>query len=127
MKMKMHVVVASGWRRRGGSTVIPWSSSVSNRSTVSAFLLNQVSVAANPETQPFVQAYQGELEDDNEEFAHLDHDEASLTFVGGNDFGDEGEDDDDDENEPPEVVRTRDLQEELRKVARGEKVSGRLS
>lgn len=78
-------------------------------------------LANNPETQAFVQAYRAEMEDDNEEFAHLDRDEMALHFIGENNLGDEN-DEDEEEEEPPEVVTTVQLQEELRKVARGEKV-----
>lgn len=80
-----------------------------------------MSLAGNPETQAFVEAYRAEIEDDNEEFAHLAQDEMSLTFIGGDDEG--GEEEQDDENEPPEEVSTVDLREQLRRVARGEEVS----
>lgn len=69
-----------------------------------------------------MRAYRAEIDDDNEEFAHLDHDEMSLTFIGGNDLEVEEHDEDDDENEPLEVVSADRLREELRKVARGEEV-----
>ena len=64
------------------------------------------------------------MEDDNEEFAHLAQDETSLTFIGGHENNDDPYDDDDqdDENEPPETVSAVQLQEELRRVARGEEV-----
>lgn len=79
-------------------------------------------VARNPATEAFVKAYQADIEDDNEEFAHLDQDEMSLTF--GDENADDGQgDDEDDEEERQEVVSAVELQEQLRRVARGEEVS----
>ncbi|GJE84413.1 MRC1 domain-containing protein [Phanerochaete sordida] len=77
-------------------------------------------LANNPNTQAFVQAYRADMDDDNEEFAHLERDEMSLNFIGDDNL-DDGEDEDE-EQESHEVVTTVNLQDELRKVARGEKV-----
>ncbi|THH02393.1 hypothetical protein EW026_g443 [Hermanssonia centrifuga] len=71
-------------------------------------------------TKAFVQAYHAELEDDNEEFAHLENDDFSLTFVDRENDRIDEEQDEDNENDEPEVVSAMQLQEELRKVARGE-------
>ncbi len=70
-----------------------------------------------------MQAYHAELEDDNEEFAHLENDDFSLTFVDRENDRIDEEQDEDNENDEPEVVSAMQLQEELRKVARGEAVS----
>lgn len=79
-------------------------------------------IARNPATEAFVKAYQADIEDDNEELAHLDRDEMSLTF--GDENADDGQDDDeDDDEEPQEVVSAVKLQEQLRRVARGKEVS----
>ena len=69
-----------------------------------------------------MKAYQAEIEDDNEEFAHLGQDETNLAFVNGHAADDEQAGEDDEENEPPEMISAVELQEQLRRVARGEEV-----
>lgn len=76
----------------------------------------------NPETHAFVKAYQADIEDDNEEFAHLEQEDGSLTLLGGHGEDDQRDEEDEDE-EPQEVVSAVELQEQLRRVARGEEVS----
>ena len=77
----------------------------------------------NPETRAFAAAYK--VEDDEDEFAHLEHDE--LTLVGPSQDADNDYDDENDENEEREVVDAVQLRKQLQRVARGEEVSIPLS
>jgi hypothetical protein len=47
----------------------------------------------------------------------------SLTFINGNDNDADSDEEEDDENKVPETVSAVQLQEELRRVARGEEVN----
>lgn len=71
----------------------------------------------------FVETYQSNLfDDDNEEFAHLQNEDTELLIADGNQEKSSYEPDDDDMEEP-ETVSTRNIHEELRAVAREQKVS----
>lgn len=70
---------------------------------------------------PFVEAYKAEIEDDNEEFAHLENDDYGTLNLGGNnveteeDTGDDGLDD----LEPkPVITSSANLRKELQIAAR---------
>ena len=82
---------------------------------------NGVCEEKHPETQAFVQAYHAEMDDDNEEFAHLDKDNLSSLRL-HNDEVEVDEEDVEDENEPQEVMTANELRQQLQQAAR-EKVS----
>lgn len=65
-----------------------------------------------------MEAYRAEMEDDNEEFAHLEREDETFMVETTPDRDEE----DDEDEEPREMVTTMQLQEELRRVARGEQV-----
>ena len=66
-------------------------------------------IAKNEKTRAFYDAYQRDvLEDDNEDFAHLEHDDMDML-------------EEDDENEPPETVSAADIRDQLREAARNNK------
>ena len=69
-------------------------------------------IAKNEKTRAFYDAYQRDvLEDDNEDFAHLEHDDMDML-------------EEDDENEPPETVSAADIRDQLREAARSNGWSG---
>lgn len=82
-------------------------------------------LAKDPETRPFVEAYNtGINDDDHDEFAHLMKDDETFISalgrpqVGSDDGGDENDDDD-----APGTVTAEELRQRATKVARGEEVS----
>jgi hypothetical protein len=80
-----------------------------------------VNTEKNPETQAFAAAYR--MEDDDEEFAHLEQEEATLVGIDGAGMDDFGEENDEgEENEEREVVDAVALRAQLQRVARGEEV-----
>lgn len=99
-----------------------WTKSV--RSRYILLLLGLTSgLAKDPETRPFVEAYNAGLnDDDHDEFAHLARDDETFISTLGNHEVDGDDDNDEDEDDAPGMVSVEELRQRARQVARGEEV-----
>ncbi|KAI0347403.1 hypothetical protein BDW22DRAFT_524268 [Trametopsis cervina] len=76
-------------------------------------------IEKNPETRAFAAAYR--IDDEENEFAHLEQEEVELTLTNGSAMDDEEDEaNENEENEEQEVVTTTALRQQLQRAARGE-------